>query len=253
MKEERAEPPYPKILLLEDDPSLRQILVKVFEESGYEILAVKDGEIALRELKRFYPDLIVSDVLMPKMNGIDFLKHIRTNKSYQHIPFIILSAKATVKDRIEGLEYGADDYVTKPFDLQELLLRVRNTLDLKKRSEKNITPSESRQLNQRSVVFLRRLYDYLVSNITDPDLNLGKVSEALKMSPSGLQKKIKRLTDKSFTQYVREKRLEFAKELLDFGAHNVNEVAEKSGFRNVSYFSDAFRKYYGYPPSHLIK
>lgn len=242
-----------KILLLEDDPSLRQILVKVFEESGYHTLSVKNGEMAVRELKRFFPDLIVSDVLMPKMNGIEFLKYIRLHNDYQDIPFIILSAKATVQDRIEGLEHGADDYITKPFDIQELLLRIRNTIQLRQRSQKSIPALTDKDLSQRSVVFLRRLNEYLLSNITDNDLNLDKVSEALKMSPSGLQKKIKRLTDKSFTQFVRETRLDFAKDLLSSGALNVNEVAEKSGFRNVSYFSDAFRKYFSYPPSHLIK
>ncbi len=242
-----------KILLLEDDPSLRQILVKVFEESDYEVIAVKDGETAIRELKRFFPDLIVSDVLMPKMNGIEFLKFTRTNYDYKDIPFIILSAKATVQDRIEGLEHGADDYITKPFDIQELLLRIRNTLQLRQRSIQYPPSASDKNLGQRSIVFLRRLQEYLLSNITDTDLNLTKVSDALNMSPSGLQKKIKRLTDKSFTQYVREIRLDLAKELLDSGALNVNEVAEKSGFRNVSYFSDAFRKYFTFPPSHLIK
>ncbi len=242
-----------KILLLEDDQSLRQILIKVFTEAGYKTHAVKDGEHALKDLKRFYPDIIISDVLMPKMNGIEFLKFIRKNPTYKDIPFIILSAKATLEDRIEGLEHGADDYIIKPFDVQELVLRIKNTLDLRNRSKKNITPNNNGNLDQRSMVFLRRLFDYLSTNITDTDLNLDKVSLALNMSPSGLQKKIKRLTDKSFTQYVREKRLEYAKELLDLGIHNVNEVAEKSGFKNVSYFSDAFRKYYGYPPSHLIK
>ncbi len=242
-----------KILLLEDDPSLRQVLVKVLEESGYHPLAVQNGEMGVRALRSFYPDMIVSDVLMPKMNGIEFLKYIRTDETFRNIPFIILSAKTAVADRIEGLQHGADDYISKPFDIQEMLLRIKNTLDLKTRSEKNTSPSQERTLDSRSIVFLRKLNEYLINNIIDPDLHLDKVSDALAMSPSGLQKKIKRLSDKSFTQYVREKRLEYAKELLDFGALNVNEVAEKSGFRNVSYFSDAFRKYYGYPPSHLIK
>lgn len=242
-----------KILLLEDDPSLRQILVKVFEESNYEVRAVKDGELAVKELKLFFPDLIVSDVLMPKMNGIEFLKFTRTSNEYRDIPFIILSAKATVQDRIEGLEHGADDYITKPFDIQELLLRIRNTLQLRQRSIQKSQAAPEKTLGQRSIVFLRRLQEYIITNITDSDLHLTKVSEALNMSPSGLQKKIKRLTDKSFTQYVREVRLQYAKKLLDSGGLNVNEVAEKSGFRNVSYFSDAFRKYFTFPPSHLIK
>jgi YesN/AraC family two-component response regulator len=242
------------LLLLEDDPSLRQILIKVFKESAYEVRAVQDGESGIRALKSFSPDIIVSDVLMPKMNGIDFLKYIRTNSDYQDTPFIILSAKATVQDRIEGLEHGADDYLTKPFDIQELLLRIRNTLQLRQRSiQQPLSLTSDKTLEQRSVVFLRRLQQYLVNNITDTELNLNKVSEALKMSPSGLQKKIKRLTDKSFTQYVRELRLDHAKDLLDTGTLNVNEVAEKSGFKNVSYFSDAFRKYFSFPPSHLIK
>lgn len=248
--------PKSNVLLLEDDPSLRQILYKVFKESGYNTLAVQDGEVGIKELKRFFPDIIVSDIRMPNMNGIEFLKYIRLNKEYEKIPFIILSAKAAIQDRISGLEHGADDYLTKPFDIRELLLRVKNTLRLSEKDNPLTTTSRSGEqepLNQRSIAFLRRLYDFIISNITEQDLNLSRVSSSLNMSPSGLQKKIKRLTDKSFTQYVREQRLEYAKQLLEYGALNVNEVAEKSGFRNVSYFSDAFRRYFGYPPSHLIK
>ncbi|MEL7118667.1 MAG: response regulator [Bacteroidota bacterium] len=243
----------PKILLLEDEASIRNSLSHLFKESGYESLAVENGEKGVKALRNFYPDIIVSDLLMPKMGGMEFLKYIRMNSAYSSLPFIILTCLSESKDKIDGLEMGADDYITKPFEAKELMLRIRNILKFRQSGQRPLGNPTTDHEGPKSRAFLKNLTDYIITNVMEADLNLKKVSSDLNMSESGLQKKIKRITDKAFTQYVRETRLEHAKSLLEMGTFNVNEAAERSGFRNVSYFSDAFRKYFGYPPSHLIK
>ncbi|MEL6670887.1 MAG: response regulator [Bacteroidota bacterium] len=242
-----------KILIVEDEVLLRETLVDLFDEESYQAAGVSNGREALTYLKGTTPDIIVSDIAMPEMDGIELLKIAKSEPRWQKIPFFLLTAKVSLEEKLQGLEVGADDYVTKPFDINELLLRIHNAIRLsERRAEAQSEASHPADLKMTDSFFLDALNNFLSLHFFEPDLNSEVAAKHLRLTPSGFQKKIKRLVQKPFGQYLREFRLEQARELLLSNTMNVKEVAHRVGFRRPDYFSRAFRQYFEKSPSEFL-
>jgi YesN/AraC family two-component response regulator len=205
------------------------------------------------------PDLIISDVMMPEMNGIDLCKQLKSNLKTSHIPVILLTAKTSFTHHKEGLEIGADAYITKPFSPEMLSLTINNLLQSRenlKRFYRNLfitNGTENSELTSPDGKFLHRIYELLKTNLDKPEFNLDDLCEELAMSRSLFYKKIKMLTGLSPVEYLRSLRLAEAANLLKSGKYKVFEVVYLVGFTDIKYFRQCFVKEFGYPPSQLIE
>lgn len=241
------------LLIVEDEGQLRDTLCDMFEELGYQVSTAINGQEGLEKMEAEAPDLIISDVAMPVMDGFSLLAKVKSSPSGKTIPVILLTAKVADEEKLHGLGLGADDYVTKPFDWRELRLRVENKLTLKT-SLANANGKESSLPEEEweQSAFIRSLTEYLDKHMHTGRLELATVAENFRLSESGLQKKITRLTGKSFSRFVREYRLRQAHRLLETNQFTIGEVAVKVGFSTNSYFSESFRDLFGYVPSRLL-
>ncbi|MES2516681.1 MAG: response regulator [Bacteroidota bacterium] len=246
------------LLLVDDNADIRAFLRSIFEEE-YQIIEAKDGMEGLEKAREFTPDLIISDLMMPRMDGFEFCQLLKKDEKTSHIPVIMLSAKATLKDRIEGLKFGADEYLSKPFNQQEIKVRVQNLIqqrerlrqfygqrvvELKAESTSNFTLEDTFLLKAKVVV---------EQNLNNSKFNVEKFSEEMNLSPSQLRRKLKALTNQNSVEFIREIRLQKAFELLLERTMMVNEVAFQVGFESVSYFTRAFQERFGVFPSHYLK
>ncbi|WP_176884847.1 hybrid sensor histidine kinase/response regulator transcription factor [Dyadobacter soli] len=241
-----------KILLVEDNAGLADFVSDSLAEN-YRFYHAKNGEEGLAMAIEIMPDLIISDVMMPVMDGYVFCKHIKSNLETSHIPVVLLTAKSALESRVEGLELGADDYITKPFHLPELRLRIRNLLDRQARLYERLRagfatpaalPAEPERITDP---FLTRLYHILDTRLDDPDFGVTELIREIGMSNSSLNRKLKTLTDLSAVELIRNYRLKKAAAMLS-GGISVSEAAYAVGFDNLSYFAKCFRDLYGMTP-----
>jgi len=218
------------------------------------VLEAGDGEEGIRNAQIEIPDLIITDVMMPKMDGYQFSKNIRGNEKTSHIPIIMLTAKAALDDKIEGLETGIDDYLTKQFSARELKVRVKNLIyqrkELRKRFTKTsiIKPSEVSTISIDQV-FLEKTIKTIESNFEDEQFSVDILAEQMNMSISQLNRKLNALIDQPPGQLIRTFRLQRAADLLKQNAGTVAEICYKVGFNDQAYFSQAFKKQFGVSPS----
>ncbi len=241
-----------RILIIEDDQFIVEAITDLLELKHYEVYTANNGLVGLNKLPQTRPDLIILDLMMPVMDGLQFMEQLRKNASYKHLPVVMLTAKHTQENKIEGLEYGADYYITKPFDHKELLLVIENILNRRDQViEKTLHQPEQIFAESKDNQFLANLHDLVMANIRNEDLDLQEIANRLSYSPSSIQKKIKRLTNKSVSQYVREFRLEYAKQLIEQDAASIKEIAFRSGFHSHAYFTRCFREYFGTTPTKL--
>jgi len=240
------------VLVAEDNHDLKGFLRDTLSDN-YNIITAEDGEIALALVKANRPNLIVSDIIMPKMSGLDLCKAIKSDVKLNHIPVILLTARTDLSIKLDGYHTGANDYISKPFNTKILLSKINNLLNsidnIKKYSRKEIF-LEDKELNINSAdeIFLEKLSDYIRDNITDVDLNVNKTSKALGMSRVQLYRKVKAITNKSAIHFIRDFRLSIAAKLLEKDTYNINEICYKAGFQDVSYFRKSFKKKYGISP-----
>lgn len=244
------------ILLVDDNEELLKFLCDIFKDK-YRILSAVDGEIALEIANREYPDLIVSDVMMPNMDGYEFCRRIKNDFTTCHIPVILLTAKTGSEDKLEGYEVGADFYVEKPFDARMLEMQVQNiikthlnNIELLKNNHHESVSNEL--LNERDCSFVKKLNDLIHENIDNQFFSISDVTKSLNVSRTLLHVKCKKLIDTSVTDYIREIRMHKAKGLLIAG-HNISETAYAVGFSDPGYFSKVFRKQFNISPSDFIK
>ncbi|SEI59684.1 Signal transduction histidine kinase [Dyadobacter sp. SG02] len=242
----------PKILLVEDNAGLAEFVSDSLAET-YRFYHARNGEEGLTMAAEIMPDLIISDVMMPVMDGYVFCKYIKSNLETSHIPVVLLTAKSALESRVEGLELGADDYITKPFHLPELRLRIRNLLDRQTRLYEHLravfaTPA-ALPADQEVVTdpFLNRLHGILDTRLDDPDFGVTELIREIGMSNSSLNRKLKTLTDLSAVELIRNYRLKKAAALLSDGVA-VSEAAYAVGFDNLSYFAKCFRDLYNMTP-----
>ena len=203
------------------------------------------------------PDLIVSDILMPEISGIELCERIRENISICHIPVILLTAKATIDDKIEGIETGADAYVTKPFNLRYLESVIRNLIESRKKLYKRFShdiyavPKEI-TTNPLDRDLLEKAINYIHDNITDPDLSVDNLAKFLFMSRRNAYRKIKALTNQSINDFIRIIRLKMAIKLIDERKLPISEIAFNVGFSSHAYFTKCFREQFGKSPSEYL-
>ena len=256
----RQEEKESSILIIEDNDELRRFLAMILRDC-YHVLEAGDGRQGLEIIGRELPDLIVSDVMMPEMDGIELLAAVKVNRDTSHIPVILLSAKASVDDRVRGLEYGADDYIAKPFNSAylkariESLIRQRSSLaayylgSSLKDSDKTEKKQPDVKLEQvlESVpsfnnTFIQEVIRLVDENLQNPDFKIDDLAETMNMSRAVFYRKIKTFTGASPIDLVKEMRLKRALELLDADTYSLSEVAYQSGFSSPQYFSRVFKE-----------
>jgi YesN/AraC family two-component response regulator len=203
------------------------------------------------------PDLIISDVMMPVMDGVSLSDKVKNDERTSHIPFILLTARADSESKISGLETGADAYLTKPFEMKELQVRINHLIEGRKKLRKKFSRSLSLQPSEITVtpideIFLKKALDILEANIMNTDFDVEIFSKEIGMSRTNLHRKLKALTDCSATEFIRIFRLKRAMCLLEQKAGNVSEVAYAVGFNSQGYFTKCFKKQYGRSPSGFV-
>jgi YesN/AraC family two-component response regulator len=208
---------------------------------------------------KIVPDLIVSDVMMPNMDGYQLCNKLKTDERTSHIPIILLTARASMESKIEGLETGADDFITKPFEPQELQVRVKNLIQqrnkLKERYKKKAGLEEHLPVPAMPTIdqqFLDRAKDVVQNNMANPEFSVENFASGMAMSRVQLHRKLRALIDQSTSEYIRILRLNCAAKLLLQQNANVSEIAYDVGFNNPSYFTSSFSKYFGMSPSEFV-
>jgi len=237
-------------LIVEDDPAIRETVAELFELNSFKVGTVANGALAYRKILDRKPDIVISDIMMPVMDGLQLLRRIRSNPETQLIPFILITAKAMTESKLECLEQGADDYLTKPFEIKELFLKVRNLTDRRDKMIKSFASTpDSIQKNSKEEDFSYTLKRHLEEQLSNSNLSLEDIARALGVSTSTLQKKIKQKFNKSVSQFIREFRLKRAHDLIVLSNCSLKEIAFKTGFNSLSYFSISYKKFYGISPS----
>jgi signal transduction histidine kinase/DNA-binding response OmpR family regulator len=243
----------PLLLIVEDNPDVTAY-IRSFMEKDYRIITAENGEVGLKKALKKFPDLIISDVMMPVMDGFEMCHKLKSDENSSHIPVILLTAKADMDSKIEGLEFGADDYVTKPFDARELLARVKNLIEQRKKLHEKfsrmieIKPGEI-AASSMDEQFLKRLLNVFEAHVDESDFSTEDFAREVGMSRSNLHLKLKALTNQPTHEFLRILRLKRAAQLLKKSTGNVTEVAYAVGFNNLSHFTKIFRQQFGQTPS----
>ncbi len=244
----------PLVLLVEDNPDMSHFIKEQLQKF-YRIHQAKNGKRGLDMAKSDSPNLIITDVMMPEMDGVELCKHLKSNLETSHIPIIMLTAKAGIQNKIEGLETGADDYLTKPFESRELLARVKNLIDQRNKlralysNKQSLIDPKEITVNSLDQNFLERLHELLEKSFSNPNFGTPQMQEALAMSKTQLHRKTKALTNEAPGELLRNFRLKRAAQLLAKKADTVTQIAYSVGFNNLSYFAKCFKELYGVTPS----
>ncbi len=248
------------LLVIEDSPDVRHYLVSLLEKK-YHLTLAKDGQEGIDLAFEKIPDLIISDVMMPYKNGFEVCETLKNDQRTSHIPIVLLTAKASVESRIIGLKRGADAYLAKPFNQEELFIRLEKLHQLRQQlqarySTLGASPNATKEvqvLTQLEDEFMQTLRESIEANLDNEEFAVPELCRAIGMSRSQLHRKVKALTNRSTTHYIRSIRLHKAKELLQQGDLNVTQVAYEVGFQNRTYFSRAFNEEFGTSPKDFTK
>jgi signal transduction histidine kinase/DNA-binding response OmpR family regulator len=244
----------PILLVVDDNNDIRTYLRIIFE-STYQIIEATNGKEGINQAQNQIPDLIISDVMMPEMDGYEFCKYIKSNNKTSHIPIIMLTAKANMESRLEGLEVNVDDYIVKPFNREEIEARVKNLITLREKLRQQfgkelikLSPDDVK-VNSLDANFLNKIKEVLELNVSNQKFDVSEFAAAMNMSSVQLRRKLKSLTNFTVVEFVRNYRLQKAANLLGQGAGTVTEIAYQVGFESLPYFSRVFQEYYGIQPS----
>ncbi|MDL2221237.1 response regulator [Parabacteroides sp. OttesenSCG-928-N08] len=245
-----------KILIVEDNHDLRAFLKSSLESNSL-ILEAENGVDALRLIERENLDLIITDIMMPEMDGIELCNEIKTNLAYSHIPVIILSAKTDTPTKIEGLKRGADVYLEKPFSIEQLKAQINSIIENRNKLRENFLKHPLQYLKKtkdtsENEEFIQKLNSYILENLNNDKFTIESLSEYFFMSRSNFHKKIKNITDLTPNNYIKLIRLNQSALLLATGKYKVNEVCYLVGFNTPSYFSKCFQEHFGKLPQEYI-
>ena len=246
------EKPY-TVLVVEDNITLRSFIKEILK-ANYNIIEAENGEVALNLASKHLPDLIISDVIMPKMVGTELCSRIKTNFETSHIPVILLTSRSSLVYKFQGLESGADDYLSKPFELKELVLKVKNILETKNRLKEKLLSRDNLTLPNASLTSIdekmfNKAYVIVKNNIANEAFNVNQFSEDLGVSRSMLFVKIKAWANLTPKDFIQEIRLKYAARLLEVDKFTIAEISQKVGFKRQKYFSACFQKKYGLTPT----
>jgi len=245
------------ILIVEDNLEIQEYISELLI-GEFNVIVASDGKEALSTLVKTLPDIIISDVMMPVMDGISLAKSLKSNMRTSHIPIILLTARASFTHKIEGFEIGADDYITKPFNEELLKSRIRNVLKNRellheKFWKKELIPLSELRLNKADEEFMTKFIKILEDNINSANLkHVNFVCGELGMSHSVLYKKIKSLTNMSYVEFVRDFKLKTAKRLIEEQNFSVSDACYHVGYSDRKYFSKLFKKHFGQNPSNYL-
>jgi DNA-binding response OmpR family regulator len=250
---EPLEPGKGIILVVEDSADVREYIRDSLEPL-YAVFGAGNGREGLQKAREIIPDLIISDVMMPGVDGYELCRTLKNDVITSHIPVILLTARASEESIIQGLETGADDYITKPFNTRILCARIKNLIDLRRHMQESLRREMTLQPAKISVnpidkTFLKKLKEVINRNLSDPEFNIDRLCKELDMSQPTLYRKIHALSGESPTEFIRSYRLKRGAEFLKTTSMSVLEVALEVGFASASYFTKCFRKEFHRLPS----
>ncbi len=243
---------YDSVLIVEDDDDIRGFIVSILQDS-FKIIEAKNGQLGIEMALEHIPDIIVTDIMMPIINGIQLCNTLKYNELTSHIPIIILTAKVGQENEIEGLKTGADDYITKPFNSEKLKVRVQKLIDNRRKLQLHYSndfvidakiPITSTEAN-----FLNRLKTVMEEHITNPDFTSEDFANNMQMSRTKLHRKLKAIVGMSSSEFIRAKRLKLSLSLLQNSDATISEIAYQVGFNTPSYYIKCFKETYGCTPN----
>ncbi len=246
------------LLIVDDNTDIRNYLRSIFEQE-YQVIEAGDGLEGMAQAIEYIPDIIISDLMMPRLDGLEFCRLLKDNEKTSHIPIVMLTAKANLESRLEGLTLGADDYLLKPFNAAEVKVRIQNLI---RKQEKlrhyfqgktpDLPPSES-SVSVKEAAFIAKAKAIMEDHLSDSTFNAEIFADIMSMSQSQLLRKLKALTNQTINEFLRDFRLQRAAELLTLQTNTVSEVAFQTGFESLSYFTKMFKEKYGKLPSEYNK
>ena len=263
--DDKTDEEFISVLIIEDNTELRSFLNDILSGT-YKVIEATNGQEGLEQALQYIPDFIISDVMMPVMDGLDMVKAIKEQRDICHIPIILLSAKSSLDDRISGLEHGIDDYITKPFSSTYLKIRIKYLLQQRKQLQELYLKQWSKTLKKTPVPiadieptppqitsfdeeFMKRVMEIMNNQMDNSDFIIDEFAKKLGMGRTVFYQKSKSLTGLSPIDFVREMRIKRAKQLAESGEYNVSTIAYMTGFNDPKYFSKCFKKRYGVSPS----
>jgi two-component system, sensor histidine kinase ChiS len=243
----------PHLLIVDDEEEILTFVSGLLNKD-FNISTAKNGQIGLEKVNEIVPDIVLSDIMMPIKDGIDLLQEIKANELTNHIPVVIFSAKSSLESRLEGLSYGADVYIPKPFNPDELLLTIKNLFKTIQRNQQDFKTGlkEEKTFEERiftSNDYVNKTIQFVIDNLTNEAYSVNELAADLCISRSQLHRKLTTLTGFSATNFIKMVRLEKAKDMLRSNWGNVTEVAYACGFNSQSYFTKSFTEYFGESPS----
>ncbi len=252
-----------KILLVEDNRELRIFMYNSLIDT-YHVLEADDGVEALEKIRTDMPDIIVTDLMMPRMDGIELVAKLRGDFTTSHIPIVMLTARHSPDDRVKAMEYGADGYITKPFSIELLLARIDNLLTQRRKLFEKFSSQSARNkavelvvedvvVTDRDEAFMKDVLSWLSDNVENSDLTIDQLASHLGLGRTTMYNKLKSLTGKSPVELIKEYRITKSKLLLRTGQFSVSEVAYKVGFSDPGYFSRCFRERYQMSPAEYLR
>ncbi|MEN8120275.1 MAG: ATP-binding protein [Bacteroidota bacterium] len=255
IREETGQKDKPRLLIVEDSIDVIEYLQALLE-TNFNVQIAVNGKEGWGKVLELGPEIILSDIMMPEMDGIELLDKVKNDVRTSHIPVIILTAKADIASRLTGLEKGADAYLAKPFNEKELIIQLNRVITLREKLQEryaNIgqfvnTPNKEYKIEDS---FIRKIREFILANLDDENLDIKKLCNVVAMSRTQLYHKFKSLTNRTIFEYLQSLRLLKAKELLLTSDINVSEAAYQTGFKNLSHFSRAFTKEFGVNPSKI--
>lgn len=248
----------PTILVVEDDPALVDFIYGSLVDDGYNSRKAREGTEALKVLQQYNIDLIISDVMMPEMDGMEFCKKVKGDATFSHIPFILLTAKANPETEIEGIEEGADAYITKPFQWKHLSAVIRNLLESRQKlklkfSQQPFADAATLTTNTGDQKFIKKITDIIEKRLDDQQLSVEELSSQMSMSRSSLHKKLKAISGHAPNEFIRIIRLKQAARLILQNEHSIAEIGYMTGFNSPSYFSKCFYQQFNVSPREFLE
>jgi DNA-binding response OmpR family regulator/two-component sensor histidine kinase len=255
--EENEDDKLTRILVVEDNLALLDFITDSLAEIGYGVIKATNGKYAIQKLKDHHIDLVLSDVMMDEMDGLELCRYIKDDAHYCHIPVILLTAKSDPEMELDGLEVGVDAYIVKPFKLKHIELVIRNLLDVRdklkfKFSHQPLSGASEIAQNGKDKLFVKNIVTYIEDNITSSSLSVTELGQHIGLSRSSLHKKLKTITGLGPNEFIKLIRLKAAAKLLNEGQYNISEVCYMSGFTSPSYFSKCFQLQFNMTPSEFI-
>jgi len=242
----------PLALIVEDNGDVAKYIISCLA-GKYRVKWSPDGNEGIKTAIEAIPDIIISDVMMPGKDGFEVCEMLKQDERTSHIPIVLLTAKATDTDRIEGLSHGADAYLTKPFNKKELFVRLEQLIKVRKRLQKKYNNIEINLIDKTKLsgeeYFLKKAVEIIKQNLDNPNLDAAMLASALNLSKTQLYRKLKALSGKSIAVFIRGIRLSAAKQLLIANELNISEIAYQCGFNDPAWFSRSFKEEFGVAPS----